>query len=114
MRMAIGSDHAGFELREAVKTFLAAEHHEVIDVGTHNQDPVDYPDYAQAVGAAVRESRAEGGDPSRGGHRADPRRAAGRRGPSPCHAEPRHRGGDPEPPALSTSRPSRRDAGDTR
>src|SRR5512145_343132 len=61
MRLAIGSDHAGFELKEAVKTFLAAEHHEVIDVGTHSQDPVDYPDYAQAVGAAVRESRAERG-----------------------------------------------------
>ncbi len=61
MRMAIGSDHAGFELKEAVKTFLAAEHREVIDVGTHSQDPVDYPDYAQAVGAPVRESRAEGG-----------------------------------------------------
>ncbi len=61
MHVAIGSDHAGFELKEAVKTFLAAEHHEVVDVGTHNQDPVDYPDYAQAVGAAVRESRAERG-----------------------------------------------------
>jgi len=61
MHVAIGSDHAGFELKEAVKTFLAAEHHEVVDVGTHNQDPVDYPDYAQAVGTAVRESRAERG-----------------------------------------------------
>ena len=55
MRVAIGSDHAGFELKEAVKTFLAAEHLEVVDVGTYSQDPVDYPDYAQAVGAAVRE-----------------------------------------------------------
>src|SRR5678815_1835814 len=61
MKVAIGSDHAGFELKEAVKKFLAAEHHEVVDVGTHNQNPVDYPDYAQAVGAAVRESRAERG-----------------------------------------------------
>jgi transaldolase/glucose-6-phosphate isomerase len=61
MHVAIGSDHAGFELKEAVKTFLAAEHHEVVDVGTHTQAPVDYPDYAQAVGAAVRESRAERG-----------------------------------------------------
>ena len=61
MHVAIGSDHAGFELKEAVKTFLAAEHHEVVDVGTHNQDLVDYPDYAQAVGMAVRESRAERG-----------------------------------------------------
>ena len=61
MHVAIGSDHAGFELKEAVKTFLTAEHHEVVDVGTHNQDLVDYPDYAQAVGTAVRESRAERG-----------------------------------------------------
>ena len=61
MRVAIGSDHAGFELKEAVKTFLVAEHHEVVDVGTHSPDPVDYPDYAQAIGAAVRESRAERG-----------------------------------------------------
>ena len=61
MRVAIGSDHAGFELKEAVKRFLAAEHLEVVDVGTHSPDPVDYPDYAQAVGAAVRESRAERG-----------------------------------------------------
>jgi transaldolase/glucose-6-phosphate isomerase len=61
MRVAIGSDHAGFELKEAVKTFLAAEDHEVVDVGTYSEDPVDYPDYAQAVGAAVRESRAERG-----------------------------------------------------
>ncbi len=61
MLVAIGADHAGFELKEAVKTVLAAEHHEVVDVGTHSLDPVDYPDYAQAVGAAVRESRAERG-----------------------------------------------------
>jgi transaldolase/glucose-6-phosphate isomerase len=61
MRVAIGSDHAGFELKDAVKTFLNSEHHEVVDVGTYSPDPVDYPDYAQAVGAAVRESRAERG-----------------------------------------------------
>ena len=50
MRIAIGSDHAGFELKETVKAFLTAEHHEVLDVGTHSTDPVDYPDYAEAVG----------------------------------------------------------------
>src|SRR5678815_4571258 len=61
MQVAIGSDHAGFELKEAVKKLLVAEHHEVVDVGTNSQDPVDYPEYAQAVAAAVRESRAERG-----------------------------------------------------
>jgi transaldolase / glucose-6-phosphate isomerase len=61
MRVAIGSDHAGFELKESVKHFLAEDHHEVLDVGTHSKDPVDYPDYAEAVGAAVRDSRADRG-----------------------------------------------------
>ena len=61
MRIAIGSDHAGFELKEAVKAVLAEEHHEVLDVGTSSKDPVDYPDYVQAVGTALREYRAERG-----------------------------------------------------
>jgi transaldolase/glucose-6-phosphate isomerase len=61
MRVAIGADHAGFELKEAVKGFLAAEHHEPLDVGTYSKDPVDYADYAAAVGEALRERRAERG-----------------------------------------------------
>jgi transaldolase/glucose-6-phosphate isomerase len=61
MRIALGSDHAGFELKEAVKSHLAGEKHEVLDVGTHSKDPVDYTDCAEAVGAAVRAHRAERG-----------------------------------------------------
>ena len=61
MRVAIGSDHAGFELKEAIKAFLASENREVLDVGTHSKDPVDYPDFAEAVGSAVRDARAERG-----------------------------------------------------
>src|SRR6516165_555398 len=61
MRIAIGSDHAGFPLKEAVKTFLTAEHREVLDLGTHSSDPVDYSDYAEAVGRALCEDRAERG-----------------------------------------------------
>ena len=61
MRIAIGSDHAGFELKEAVKTLLVEKHHEVLDVGTYSRDPVDYPDYSEAVGRAVLEDRAERG-----------------------------------------------------
>jgi transaldolase/glucose-6-phosphate isomerase len=61
MRIAIGSDHAGFDLKEALKGFLGDEKHEVVDVGTHSRDPVDYSDYAQAVGEAIRGSRAERG-----------------------------------------------------
>jgi transaldolase / glucose-6-phosphate isomerase len=61
MRIAVGSDHAGFELKEAVKAFLTEENHEVLDVGTYSTEPVDYPDYAEAVGATLREYRAERG-----------------------------------------------------
>ena len=61
MRVAIGADHAGFELKEAVKGFVTAENHEPLDVGTYGKEPVDYSDYALAVGEAVRERRAERG-----------------------------------------------------
>ena len=61
MRIAIGSDHAGFDLKEEIKTFLAGDNQLILDVGTYNKDPVDYSDYAEAVGAAVRGSRAERG-----------------------------------------------------
>ena len=61
MRVAIGCDHAGFELKEAVKGFLVAENSEVLDVGTHSTEPVDYSDFAEAVGEAVRGRRAERG-----------------------------------------------------
>jgi transaldolase / glucose-6-phosphate isomerase len=61
MRVAIGCDHAGFELKEAVKDFLVAEQSEVLDVGTHSIDPVDYSDFAVAVGEAVRGHQAERG-----------------------------------------------------
>lgn len=61
MRIVVGSDHAGFDLKEEVKAFLTRENHEVIDVGTHSKDPVDYPDYAEAIGKALRENRAERG-----------------------------------------------------
>jgi len=61
MRIAIGSDHAGFELKEKVKGFLKEWGHQVMDLGTHSLDPVDYPDYAEAVGLAVRDGRADRG-----------------------------------------------------
>jgi len=61
MRIAIGSDHAGFELKEAAKALLADEHCDVLDVGTYSQDPVDYADFAEAVGAAVQAHDAERG-----------------------------------------------------
>ena len=61
MRVAIGSDHAGFELKEAMMAILLDEHRDVLDVGTFGTEPVDYPDYAEAVGAALRDHRAERG-----------------------------------------------------
>ena len=61
MRVAIGSDHAGYALKEAVKAYLTDEHREVLDLGTHSSDPVDYSDYAEAVGRALRENRVERG-----------------------------------------------------
>lgn len=61
MRIALGSDHAGFELKEHLATWLAESGHAVYDLGTHNSDPVDYPDYAAAVASAVLDGRADRG-----------------------------------------------------
>jgi RpiB/LacA/LacB family sugar-phosphate isomerase len=61
MRLAIGADHAGFELKEHIATCLRREGHEVLDLGTDSTMPVDYPDFAAAVGHAVVEGRAERG-----------------------------------------------------
>jgi RpiB/LacA/LacB family sugar-phosphate isomerase len=61
MEIAIGADHAGFELKQRVKAHLLKLKHQVLDLGTHDTNPVDYPDYAEAVGLAVRDGRAERG-----------------------------------------------------
>lgn len=60
MRIAIGSDHAGFAMKELVRITLTDQGHEVLDLGTDNgQDSVDYPDYGAAVGWAVINGQAE-------------------------------------------------------
>jgi ribose 5-phosphate isomerase B len=61
MRIAIGSDHAGFELKEKVRANLARSGIEVEDLGTGSADSVDYPDYAEKVAVAVRDGRARFG-----------------------------------------------------
>lgn len=61
MRIAIASDHAGFELKNALVPLLQQQGNEVTDLGTHSTDPVDYPDSAEAVALALREGRAERG-----------------------------------------------------
>ena len=62
MRIAVGSDHAGFDLKSAVTEHLADAGHEIVDLGTDSSDrPVDYPVFGLAVGRAVVEGRAERG-----------------------------------------------------
>jgi RpiB/LacA/LacB family sugar-phosphate isomerase len=61
MRLALGSDHAGFELKNRLAAQLREAGHEVLDVGTHDTAPVDYPDFAAAVGNAVLQGQAERG-----------------------------------------------------
>ena len=53
MRVAIGADHAGYPLKEDLVAFLAAEGHEVLDVGTDSEAPVDYPKFCAAAARAV-------------------------------------------------------------
>jgi ribose 5-phosphate isomerase B len=61
MRIAIGSDHAGFELKEQVKRRLADAGHEVVDVGTFSEDSTDYPEHAAAGAGMVADGEAERG-----------------------------------------------------
>ena len=61
MKIVVGSDHAGFLLKQEVAESLRKEGHEVVDVGTSSTAPVDYPDFAEAVGLAVRDGRGERG-----------------------------------------------------
>ena len=57
----MGADHAGFSLKQELAAFLADEGHEVLDVGTSSEDPVDYPVYCAAAARAVAEGHADRG-----------------------------------------------------
>jgi len=61
MKIVIGSDHAGFELKVAMGDLLRSLGHDVLDVGAFNENPSDYPDFAEAVGRAVLDHKAERG-----------------------------------------------------
>jgi ribose 5-phosphate isomerase B len=61
MRVAIAADHAGFELKDQLAKAMAAAGHAVTDLGTHSDDPVDYPQYAAAVARTVASGKAERG-----------------------------------------------------
>lgn len=53
MKIGIGSDHGGFELKEYIKKFLENQNIEFVDYGTYSQESVDYPDYAEKLSKAV-------------------------------------------------------------
>jgi RpiB/LacA/LacB family sugar-phosphate isomerase len=61
MKIVLGADHAGYELKEEMATRLVESGYQIVDVGTHSTDSVDYPDIAEALGRAVLESKAERG-----------------------------------------------------
>lgn len=61
MKIALGTDHAGFKLKEDLKKLLLGMGHEILDVGTYDEAPVDYPDYAALVAKAVNGNEAERG-----------------------------------------------------
>lgn len=59
MRVATGSDHAGYRLKSVLAGRLAGRGHEVVDLGAHSEDRVDYPDFGAAVGRAVAAGEAD-------------------------------------------------------
>src|SRR5262245_58499450 len=61
MKITIGSDHAGFDLKMMLIDYLRQAGHELIDVGTDSTRPVDYPDYAEAVALNVLQGKSERG-----------------------------------------------------
>lgn len=61
MRIAFGADHAGFEEKEKLMSYLAKGSHEVTDLGPFNDERVDYPDYAEAVAKAVASGEVDRG-----------------------------------------------------
>ena len=61
MRLVVGADHRGYCLKDVIAAYLRSRGHEVLDVGTNDGNPVDYPDIALAVGRAIRGGEAERG-----------------------------------------------------
>ncbi|MBA3745937.1 MAG: ribose 5-phosphate isomerase B [Solirubrobacterales bacterium] len=61
MRIALASDHAGFELKEHVKAQLAAAGHDIVDVGPETDDSVDYPTFAAPAARLVADGNADRG-----------------------------------------------------
>ena len=61
MRLALSSDHAGYELKRDLVAILGQKGHQVLDLGTHSTAPVDYPDAAESVALALQKGDAERG-----------------------------------------------------
>jgi len=61
MKISIGADHAGFEMKGRVKEYLESRGHDVVDVGTYSAESTDYPPYAFKVAEAVRDGKVERG-----------------------------------------------------
>jgi RpiB/LacA/LacB family sugar-phosphate isomerase len=61
MRIVVGADHRGYALKETIAAQLRSSGHDVVDVGTDSEAPVDYPDYAAAVGKAILRGEGERG-----------------------------------------------------
>jgi RpiB/LacA/LacB family sugar-phosphate isomerase len=61
MKIVVGSDHAGFKLKNEMAELLRSLGHEVLDVGAFDERPSDYPDFAEALGRAVLDRRSERG-----------------------------------------------------
>jgi ribose 5-phosphate isomerase B len=58
MTVAFAADHAGFDMKQWLIAALAEDGHEIVDLGTNSREPVDYPDYARALGEAILAGRA--------------------------------------------------------
>ncbi|MCA1840681.1 MAG: ribose 5-phosphate isomerase B [Actinomycetota bacterium] len=61
MKIAVGSDHAGFRLKQALASWLTEHGHEVVDCGTNSEEPTDYPAFCAAVARTVVRGEAERG-----------------------------------------------------
>jgi len=61
LKIVLASDHGGFPLKEAVKAALSGQGHDVIDLGTGSEEPVDYPEYGRRAGEYVASGQAERG-----------------------------------------------------
>ncbi len=61
MKLAIGNDHAAYDMKLEIKAYLESKGHEVVDFGTHSTQSCNYPEFGEAVGRAVVNGDVEGG-----------------------------------------------------